>query len=130
VKPVSEKAILKAKAKGKKVTKEDGSKLSFFGKSRKEGKALTDEQQFLKLMVDQMRSMQTDNAQGMERLVAGLRNLKVELAQAPAPEVKVEVGAAKIPEVKVNIDSPKEWEFAVFRDHNGLIERLLATRTK
>lgn len=130
MKPVTEKQILKAKAKGKKVTTEDGSKLSFFLRPRQAGKTLTDEQQFLKLLVDQLGSLQNDNAQGIKSLVAAFRNLKVELAQAPAPEVKVEIEAAKSPEVLVNIDSPKEWEFTVFRDHNGLIERLLAIRTK
>jgi len=130
VKPVSERQILKAKAKGSKVTNEDGSKLSFLLRPRKVGKTLTGEQEFLKLLVDQLASLQTDNAEGIKSLVAAFRNLKVELAQAPAPEVKVEIEAAKSPEVLVNIDSPKEWEFAVFRDHNGLIERLLARRTK
>jgi hypothetical protein len=108
VKPLTERQILKGQA----------------------GKTLTDEQEFLKLLVNQISSMQTDNAQGMEKLVAAFRNIKVEVAQAPAPEVKVEVEAAKSPEVLVNIDSPKEWEFTVFRDHNGLIERLLAIRKK
>lgn len=130
MKPISEKDILKAKARGKKVTTEDGNKLSFFLRPQKAAKMLTDEQQFFKLLVDQIATLQTNNVQGMENLVASLRNLKIEIAQAPAPEVKVEVEAAKNPEVKVNIDSAKEWEFTVFRDHNGLIERLLATRTK
>jgi hypothetical protein len=130
VKPLTERQILKAKAKGKKITTEDGSKLSFLLRPRQAGKTLTDEQEFLKLLVNQISSMQTDNAQGMEKLVAAFRNIKVEVAQAPAPEVKVEVEAAKSPEVLVNIDSPKEWEFTVFRDHNGLIERLLAIRKK
>jgi hypothetical protein len=129
VKVVSENEIIKAKGRGSNITREDGSPVSFAAAAA-EKKALTDEQKFLKFLVEQLGIQQKDNAQLIERLVATFRNQKVELEQAPAPEVVVQVEAAKTPEVVVHIDSPKAWEFTVHRDHNGLIQNMTAKRTK
>lgn len=129
MKPISEKELIKARGKGQKIVAENGSLIKF-DISEDEASELTDEQRFIKSLMEQLSMQQKDNILFMQQLTDAFKNHRIELEQAPPPEVKVQVEAAKSPEVIVQIDSPKEWHISVQRDHNGLIENLIAVRVK